>query len=55
MVFVDLPGQELDRLRTRLAAEDIVIRGARWVVHLDVSAEDVARVGEVLQTVAPSL
>jgi threonine aldolase len=48
MVFVDLPAQELAALREKLAAEDIVIRGSRWVTHLDVSFEDVERVGEAL-------
>jgi threonine aldolase len=48
MVFVDLPAEELAALREKLAAEDIVIRGSRWVTHLDVSFEDVERVGEAL-------
>jgi len=49
MVFVDLPAEELAHLGRRLAAEDIIIRGARWVLHLDVSDADVERVGEVVR------
>ena len=48
MVFVDLPGEQLEALRERLAAEGVIIRGARWVTHLDVSFEDVERFGELL-------
>jgi len=51
MVFVDLPAQELASLRERLHEHGVVIRGERWVVHLDVSVEDVARIGEILQAV----
>tara|TARA_Y100001933_G_scaffold227451_1_gene242167 strand:- start:40 stop:1023 length:984 start_codon:yes stop_codon:yes gene_type:complete len=48
MVFLDLPEPELQTLERDLRARDIVIRGGRWVVHLDVSAADVERVGEAL-------
>jgi threonine aldolase len=49
MVFVDLPEAELTALKVKLAAHDVVIRGPRWVLHLDVSADDVERVGAILQ------
>lgn len=48
MVFVDLPPAELAELTAKLAASGIVIRGSRWVVHLDISIEDVETVGRVL-------
>jgi threonine aldolase len=48
MVFVDLPETEMTALKARLAGHDILIRGPRWVVHLDVSADDVERIGRVL-------
>jgi threonine aldolase len=48
MVFVDLPEEALTALREKLKAEGVVIRGPRWVLHLDVSFEDVERVGRLL-------
>lgn len=48
MVFVDLPAAELAALQARLKANDIVIRGPRWVTHLDVSFDDVERIGTAL-------
>ncbi len=48
MVFVALPDDELARLAGRLRDAGIVIRGSRWVTHLDVSFEDVERVGDAL-------
>lgn len=48
MVFVDLPAAELKALSERLAARDIIARGSRWVVHLDVSSEDVEAIGQAL-------
>ena len=50
MVFVDLPEVEMAALKERLAARDIIIRGPRWVLHLDVTSEDVDRVGDVLRS-----
>jgi threonine aldolase len=50
MVFVDLPQPELDVLGTHLARHGIVTRGNRWVVHKDVSAEDVETVGDALRS-----
>ncbi len=49
MVFVDLPATEMAHLGERLADQDIIIRGPRWVLHLDVSFEDVERIGEVVR------
>ncbi len=48
MVFVDLPGAELSALQARLQQRGIIIRGSRWVTHLDVSFEDVEAVGRAL-------
>ncbi|MFW6093120.1 MAG: low-specificity L-threonine aldolase [Pseudomonadota bacterium] len=48
MVFLDLPEPEIAELRGRLARHEIIIRGARWVTHLDVSFDDVERVGAAL-------
>ena len=48
MVFVDLPDAELQRLIKRLAEQQILIRGARWVTHLDVTREDVERVAKAV-------
>jgi len=50
MVFVDLPEAELKALIARLKSRGVLIRGPRWVVHLDVSAEDIERVGEALRS-----
>jgi threonine aldolase len=49
MVFVELAEDDLTALKARLAGDDVVIRGPRWVLHLDVSADDVERVGELLR------
>ena len=50
MVFVDLPAGELARLQAYLADRQILIRGRRWVTHLDVSREDINRVSAALQS-----
>ena len=49
MVFVDLPAEPLAELSQRLLRAGIVTRGNRWVLHKDVSAEDVETIGTVLQ------
>jgi threonine aldolase len=48
MVFVALPPPELAALQTRLAGHGVLIRGPRWVLHLDVSMDDVERIGGLL-------
>ena len=48
MVFVDLPADELAGLAATLREHDIVIRGGRWVVHLDITADDIERIGHTL-------
>lgn len=48
MVFVDLPADALAALQARLLDHGVLIRGPRWVVHLDVSAADVERIGGIL-------
>ncbi|MBX3707410.1 MAG: low-specificity L-threonine aldolase [Pseudomonadales bacterium] len=48
MVFVDLPEAELVALGAHLRAADVIVRGNRWVLHKDVSAADVERVGRAL-------
>jgi threonine aldolase len=50
MVFVDLPDEALTPLREKLKAAGVVTRGPRWVLHLDVSFEDVERVGQLLES-----
>ena len=49
MVFLNLAEAEVDRLKDHLADRGIVIRGPRWVTHLDVSDEDVARVVDAIR------
>ncbi len=49
MVFVNLPEAEMTALKARLLDRGILIRGTRWVVHLEVTAEDVATVGRALR------
>lgn len=49
MVMVDCTREELPRLRDFLAERDIRISGPRWVLHKDVSAEDVTRVIDACQ------
>ena len=44
MVFVDLPGDEFDRLREQFEAKHIRITRNRWVLHLDIDFDDVARI-----------
>ena len=44
MVFVERPARELVALQKHLAEAGIVIRGARWVVHLDVDDDGIERV-----------
>ena len=44
MVFVTVPEAEMTHLITHMAEHDILIRGARWVTHLDISDADVDRV-----------
>ena len=48
MVFLDLPVAELESLQARLASHDVIISGSRWVTHLDVSFDDVERIGELM-------
>ena len=48
MVFVDLPGDRLKALITHLASHKVRIRGPRWVLHLDVSDADVARINQAI-------
>ncbi len=48
MLFLDLSPSELARLAGQLAEAQILIRGSRWVTHLDVTAEDVERVAQVV-------
>jgi threonine aldolase len=50
MVFVDLPEPELQGLIERLQQRHILLRGARWVTHLDVTAEDIGRIAEALKS-----
>ncbi len=50
MVFVDLPDSEIAALAGRLKSRGILIRGPRWVVHLDVTAEDIEAVGDALKS-----
>ena len=49
MVFLNLPDDDLAALSVRLAEHDILTRGRRWVVHLDVSEDDVDRVADVIR------
>jgi threonine aldolase len=49
MLFVNLTGDELGRLVAHFAAHRIRISRARWVLHLDVSFEDLERVIEVFR------
>ena len=39
MVFVDVP--QLDDVRARLARKDVLTSGSRWVVHLDITRNDI--------------
>jgi len=48
-VFVDLADSEMAALAERLKSRGILIRGPRWVVHLDVTAEDIEAIGEALR------
>jgi len=44
MVLLDCPADKLNRLRDFLAEQNIHISGSRWVLHRDISAEDVDKV-----------
>ena len=44
MVFLSLPEIELQRLIAHMAERDILVEGERWVMHLDVTDEALARV-----------
>ena len=44
MVFLDLPDIELERLSAHMAKSEIWVNGTRWVMHLDVTDEGLARV-----------
>jgi threonine aldolase len=44
MVFIERPAEELGALQKHLATAGIVIRGPRWVLHLDIDDGDVDRV-----------
>jgi threonine aldolase len=39
---------ELMRPCSAAGGHDVIVRGPRWVLHLDVSADDVERIGEIL-------
>ncbi len=43
MVFLGIDEVELERLKAHLAAHQIRISRNRWVLHLDITAQDVAR------------
>jgi threonine aldolase len=49
MVFVERPAAELAALQKHLAAAGILIRGARWVVHLDVDDAGIERVVDAVR------
>jgi threonine aldolase len=53
MVFVDLDGRTLERLRHHLEASRIRIRGPRWVLHLDVDDAGVERVLDAVRRFEP--
>lgn len=53
MVFVDLDGRRLERLRDHLEASRIRIRGPRWVLHLDVDDAGVERVVDAVRRFEP--
>jgi len=44
MVFVALPATDMTNLIAHMAEHDILIRGPRWVTHLDITDVDVERV-----------
>ena len=48
MLFVELPEAQLGTLKAKLAEQQILIRGSRWVTHLDVTADAVERIINVL-------
>ena len=50
MVFIDLADSEVSALAERLKSRGILIRGPRWVVHLDVTAEDIEAIGDALKS-----
>ncbi|MBD3647568.1 MAG: low-specificity L-threonine aldolase [Pseudomonadales bacterium] len=50
MVMVDCPPDQLSRLRDFLAERDIRITSPRWVLHMDVSREDVEQVIDAVKS-----
>ena len=44
MLFLDLDDAALAGLQRYLEEHDIRIRGRRWVTHLDITNDDVAKV-----------
>ena len=48
MVFVELPAPQMSDLIRHMGDNGVVIRGSRWVLHLDVDAADVAAVCEAV-------
>ncbi len=48
MVFVNLPDAELKKLLDHFSTQQIRVTRARWVTHLDVSFEDVERIGSAI-------
>jgi hypothetical protein len=53
MVFVELPAAELKQLGLHMAQHDVRIRGARWVLHLDVDDAALAKVIDAAAAYAP--
>lgn len=55
MVFLQLPDAQLELLVGLMAQHDIVIRGARWVFHLDIDVDAVRHIEAVLPQVIEQL
>ncbi len=53
MVFVELPAADLKHLVAHLAQHRVKIRGARWVLHLDIDGAAVARVIDAVRAYTP--
>ena len=50
MVFVDLQAAELARVAERLSRHGVIVRGNRWVTHLDISSADIETIGVALRS-----
>ncbi|MFK7913928.1 MAG: low-specificity L-threonine aldolase [Pseudomonadales bacterium] len=50
MVFLDLPQKAIEQLKTALAEQQIIIRGPRWVFHLDIDDAAVQKLEAALPT-----